>query len=141
MYLSENDLKKGIRGEVLQVITRESENVSQAIEEAQAEVASYLSARYNIAQELEKTPDDQRIVMIVKLVRDIALYNCFNIANPVSIPENRIKSYDNAVKFLRDCQAEKAAIPDLDRLNAGADGTVSSSYIVSGGNAKRNNHI
>jgi phage gp36-like protein len=147
MYLSTEDLKKGIRSEVLQVITRDETNAQQAIVEAQAEVEAYLSARYNIAAEFDKTPpdednpDDERITMVVKLVRDIALYNCFNIANPANIPDNRIKSYDNAVKFLRDCQSEKAAIAQLARLNDDGDGNVSSSYIAFGGNKKRNNQM
>jgi phage gp36-like protein len=144
-YLSVKDLEKGIRGEVLQVITRDASNAEQAIEEAAAEVESYLSARYNIGAELSKTPPDpedpedrdDRITMVVKIVRDIALYNCYNIANPANIPDNRIKSYENAIKFLRDCQAEKAAITQLARLNANDDGTTSSSYINFGGNEKR----
>jgi phage gp36-like protein len=140
-YIGIEDLKKGIRGEVLQVITREEENALQAIAEAQAEVASYLSARYNIAAEFEKGDADERDIMVVKLVRDIALYNCFNIANPASIPENRVKSYDNAIKFLRDCQSEKASLASLQRLKVNEDGTTSSSYVAFGGNPKRNNHI
>ncbi len=143
MYLSIEDLKKGIRPEVLNVIAREEENMVQAIEEAMAEVGSYLCARYDTAYELAKTPDDtSRIKMVVKLVRDIALYNCHNISAPVNIPENRVKSYDSAIKFLRDCQAEKASIPELKRLNTAEDGTVSSNYIsYSGSSPKRNHHI
>lgn len=142
MYLSINDLKKGIRSEVLNVITRDEENIEQAIKEAMTEVESYLSARYEIASELAKTPDDEsRITMIVKLVRDIALYNCHNIAAPVSIPENRVKSYENSIKFLRDCQSEKASISGLKRLNTSEDGTVSSNYIsYSSSSDKRNHH-
>jgi phage gp36-like protein len=144
MYLSVNDLKKGIRGEALNAIARESENILQAIAEAQAEVEGYLSARYDIAAEFKKTPPedgapDTRITMVVKLVRDIAIYNCFNIANPSSVAPTRIDCYDRAVKFLRDCQAEKAAIPELKRLDTDGSGTVSSSYIQYGGNKKRNN--
>lgn len=143
MYLSIEDLKKGIRGEVLNVITREEENAMQAIAEAMAEVESYLSARYDIAAELAKTPSDtSRVTMIVKIVRDIALYNCHNISAPVNIPENRVKSYDNAIKFLRDCQSEKASVPGLKRLNTAEDGTVSSNYIsYSNSSDKRNHHI
>ena len=153
MYLSIDDLKKGIRGEVLSVITREKQNAEQAIAEAMAEVEGYLLARYDIASELAKAPPippeggdvseaDDRIIMVVKLVRDIALYNCHNIAAPVNIPENRVKSYENAIKFLRDCQAEKASISGLKRLNTSADGTVSSNYVsYSGSSPKRNHHI
>ena len=141
MYLSIEDLKKGIRSEVLNVITREEENVLQAIAEAQAEVESYLSARYDIATELAKQPEDtSRIIMVVKLVRDIALYNCHNISAPVNIPENRIKAYDNAVKFLRDCQSEKASIPQLKRLRTGEDGKVLSNYVYYSGSSKKRNH-
>ena len=141
MYLSIDDLKKGIRGEVLSAITREEENVLQAIAEAQAEVEGYLSARYDIATELAKRPDDtSRITMVVKLVRDIALYNCHNISAPVNIPENRVRSYENAVKFLRDCQAEKASIPQLKRLRTGEDGKVSSNYVYYQSSTKKRNH-
>jgi phage gp36-like protein len=143
-YLSINDLKKGIRGEALNAIAREEANMLQAIIEAQAEVEGYLSARYDIAAEFEKNPPednepDTRVIMVVKLVRDIAIYNCYNIANPSSLSQPRIDCYDRAVKFLRDCQAEKASIPELKRLDADSNGTVSSSYIQFGGNKKRNN--
>jgi phage gp36-like protein len=108
-----------------------------------AEVESYLCARYNIAYELAKTPDDtSRNTMVVKLVRDIALYNCHNISAPVNLPDNRIKAYENAVKFLQACQAEKASIPGLNRLITAEDGTVSSNYVsFSTSSDKRNHHI
>lgn len=143
MYLSIEDLQKGIRPEVLSVVARESANMNQAIEEAMAEVEGYLCARYDIAYELAKTPNDSsRIKMVVKLVRDIALYNCHNISGPVNIPENRVKSYDNAIKFLKECQNEKASIPQLKRLKQNQDGSTSSSYIsFNSSSPKRNHHI
>ncbi|MDR3134143.1 MAG: DUF1320 domain-containing protein, partial [Prevotellaceae bacterium] len=142
MYLNVNDLKKGTRGEVLDTITRSSaEVIDQAIEDAQAEVESRLSARYDIAKELQKTAESpDRVTMVVKLIRDIALYNCFSFSAPVNMPESRVKAYDNAIKFLRDAQAEKANIIGLSRLNTNADGTTSSSYVAFGGNEKRNNY-
>jgi phage gp36-like protein len=142
MYLNSDDLKKGIRGEVLTVITRDEQNATQAIAEAQAEVEGYLMARYDIATELAKNPDDERVILVVKLVRDVALYNCYNISAPVNMPENRVKTYENTIKFLRDCQAEKASIPGLPRLKTSADGTVSSNYVsYSGSSPKRTHHI
>ncbi len=140
MYLSIEDLKKGIRPEVLNVIAPDESNMIQAIEEAQAEVEGYLSARYDIATELAKQPEDtNRTIMVVKLVRDIALYNCHNIHAPVNLPENRKTAYESAVKFLRDCQTEKASIPGLNRLRTSEDGTVSSNYVYySSSNPKRN---
>lgn len=142
MYLSIDDLKKGIRGEVLQVLTRDEDNALQAIAEAQTEVASYLSVRYDIESELAKTADDEnRAVMIVKIVRDIALWNCYNIAAPVNIPEIKKTAYDSAIKFLRDCQAEKANVPGLKRLRTGEDGKVSSNYVYYNSNTRRNHHV
>ncbi len=137
MYLQPEDLERGVRGEILSVVTRNTDNVQQAIAEAQAEVESYLTARYDIRAEYAKTGDD-RLPMVVKLVRDIALYNCFNIANPVSMPENRVTAYNNAVKFLKEVQSERASIDGLTRLT-GTTGT--SSYVSFGGNRKRKNQF
>ena len=137
MYLQPEDLERGVRGEILSVVTRSADNVRQAIAEAQAEVESYLTARYDIRAEFAKT-GDSRLPMVVKLVRDIALYNCFNIANPVSMPENRVTAYNNAVKFLKEVQAERASIDGLTRLT-GTTGT--SSYVSFGGNRKRKNQF
>ena len=137
MYLQPEDLERGVRGEILSVVTRNADNVRQAIAEAQAGVESYLTARYDIRAEFAKT-GDSRLPMVVKLVRDIALYNCFNIANPVSMPENRVTAYNNAVKFLKEVQAERASIDGLTRLT-GTTGT--SSYVSFGGNRKRKNQF
>jgi phage gp36-like protein len=142
MYLNISDLKKGMRAEVIETVTRnDCKVVAQAIEDAATEVESYLSARYDIAAELQKDAEQtDRIPMTVKLVRDIALYNIYNYGNPANIPPNRIKGYDGAIAFLKSLQAEKANIPGLQRLNAGAGGT-SSSFILFGGNEKRSNYI
>ncbi|MDR0872181.1 MAG: DUF1320 domain-containing protein [Prevotellaceae bacterium] len=140
MYLSIEDITKGMRAEVLAVITRsDDEVVQQAINEAMAEVTAYLSARYDIAAEFAKTSN--RATMVAKIVRDIAIYNCHCFSAPVNIPKNRETAYENAIKFLRDVQAEKASIPDLARLTTAPDGTVSSNYLYFSGNPKRDHHI
>jgi phage gp36-like protein len=142
MYLNIEDLKKGMLEEDLDAVSRDEINALQAIIEASAEVESYLCARYDIKSELSKQFDDEtRITMVVKLVRDIALFNCCTIATQVNMTEIRVQRYEDAIKFLRDCQAEKASIPDLQRLRT-ADGTVSSNYIsYSSSSVKRNHHI
>jgi phage gp36-like protein len=135
MYLQPEDLERGARGEHIAVVARNVENMNQAIVEAQAEVESYLTARYDIRAEFAKTGRG-RLPMVVKLVRDIALYNCFCIASPVSMPESRVKAYDNAIRYLKEVQAERASIDGLTRLT-GPTGT--SSYVSFGGNRKRKN--
>ena len=70
-YLTIQDLHRGIHREVLSVISRSEDNALHAIAEAQAEVESYLTARYDIRSEWNRSGDD-RCTMVVKLVRDIA---------------------------------------------------------------------
>lgn len=135
MYLQPEDLERGARGEHIAVVARNVENMNQAIVEAQAEVESYLTARYDIRAEFAKT-GDKRLPMVVKLVRDIALYNCFCIASPVSMPESRVTAYNNAIRYLKEVQAERASIDGLTRLT-GTTGI--SSYVSFGGNRKRKN--
>lgn len=134
-YLTIQDLHKGIHRETLSVITRNEDNALQAIAEAQAEVESYLTARYDIRSEWGITGDN-RCVMVVKLVRDIAIYNCYNISNPVNMPDSRRDAYKDAIAFLKEVQAERASIDGLTRLT-GTTGT--SSYVSFGGNKKRKN--
>jgi phage gp36-like protein len=133
MYITVEEIKQGIYAEVLNVITRNTDNVVQAIKEAEAEVASYLSARYDIYTELKKT-GTSRCTMVIKIVRDIAIYNCYNISNPVNMPESRRDTYKDTIKFLQLVQAERASINELERLNGG-----NSNYVAFGGNTKRNN--
>ena len=137
MYLDINDLKHGIHGEMLNVITRYAENAEQAISEAQSEVESYLTARYDIRAEFAKT-GSERSPLVIRLVRDVALYNCFKISNPVNMPEVRRDAYRDTVAFLKDVQAERASIDALTR-RTGTTGT--SSYVSFGGNRKRNNQM
>lgn len=137
MYLDTNDLKHGIHGETLNVITRYAENAEQAISEAQSEVESYLTARYDIRAEFAKT-GSERSPLVIRLVRDVALYNCFKISNPVNMPEVRRDAYRDTIAFLKDVQAERASIDALTR-RTGTTGT--SSYVSFGGNRKRNNQM
>lgn len=134
-YLTIQDLSKGIHREILSVITRNEDNALQAIAEAQAEVESYLTARYDIRSEWSRSGND-RCTMVVKLVRDIAIYNCYNISNPVNMPDSRRDAYKDAIAFLKEVQAERASIDGLTRLT-GTTGT--SSYVSFGGNKKRKN--
>ena len=133
MYLTTTDLEMGIQEEILTVITRNRQKAEQAIADAIAEVRSYLCARYDMDLELAKTGGD-RSPMVVKVVRDIALYNCYGISNPVNMPESRRDAYRDAVAYLKSVQAEHATIEGLVRLNA----ATGSNYVSYGGNPKKN---
>ena len=135
MYFTIEDLKSGIFGEVLVVITRNEENALTAIGDAIHEVSRYITARYDLSQELKKT-GSARCAMVVKLIRDIALYNCYTINNPVGMPETRRKKYEDAISFLKLVQSERAAL-DLPRLYGEQS---PSNFVAFGSNKKRKNH-
>lgn len=135
MYLNTEELTDGIHAESLTAITRgDNSKATQAIEDAMAMVRSYLCVRYDIEAEYAKT-GNARDGMTVKLVRDIAIYYCYEGSSPVNMPETREKAYDDAIAFLKSVQAEKAAMPGLLRL----DGSRGSNYVKFGGNRKRRN--
>lgn len=135
MYLTTEELTDGIHAESLTAITRgDDTKAAQAITDAMAMVRSYLCVRYDIEAEYAKT-GATRDGMTVKLVRDIAIYYCYEGSSPVNMPETRQKAYDDAIAFLKSVQAEKAAMPGLARL----DGNRGSNYVKYGGNRKRRN--
>ena len=135
MYITIEELKEGIHAEALNAITRGDGNkAGQAIEDAMAMVRSFLCVRYDIDAEFAKN-GNARDGRTVKLVRDIAIYYCYEGSSPVNMPETRQKAYDDAIAFLKSVQAEKAAMPGLTRL----DGTKGSNYVKYGGNRKRRN--
>jgi phage gp36-like protein len=135
MYISVEELTSGIHSEALAAITRGDDlKAVQAIVDAMAMVRSYLCVRYDIEAEYAKTGAG-RDSMTVKLVRDIAIYYCYEGSSPVNMPETRKDAYDNAVKFLERVQAEKASMNGLTRL----DGSKGSNYVKYGGNRKRRN--
>ena len=137
MYLTTDDLNKGIYPEVLQVLSRSMDNVNQAIVEATDEVVGYLSARYDMDVELLKTGTNRNTTTI-KLIREIAIYNCYKISNPVNMPESRIQVYKDTVSFMVRIQSGKVAIPGLIYLSDKTE--KGSSYIKSGGSPLRHNH-
>lgn len=135
MYITVEELTDGIHAESLTAITRgDNSKATQAIEDAMAMVRSYICVRYDIEAEYAKT-GAARDGMTVKLVRDIAIYYCYEGSSPVNMPETREKAYDDAIAFLKSVQAEKAAMPGLLRL----DGSRGSNYVKFGGNRKRRN--
>ncbi len=135
MYISIEELSAGIHAESLEAITRgDSNKAEQAIKDAMSMVRSYLCVRYDIDAEFGRH-GNERDGMAVKLVRDIAIYYCYEASSPVNMPETKQKAFDDSIAFLKNVQAEKAAMPGLERL----DGTSGSNYVKYGGNRKRRN--
>lgn len=139
MYMDYNDLLNGAWGETLQVLQREQANALQAILDAQGEVKAYLFRLYDIDSELLKTPADHRCDFLVKLIRDIAIYNIYSIASPSMMNETKRLKYEDAIAFLSKVQAQKAFIPDLPPLSSDKKDTGGTYGIYFGTNTRRDN--
>ncbi len=135
MYLTKQDIEKGAYPEVVAVLSRNDTNIENAINEATSEVRAYLTGRYDMDAEYSQV-GDQRNAMVVKLVREIALWNIYSGSNPVNISETRVINYEKTIKLLQNIQNEKASIDGLARK----DISTGSNYIKFGGNTKRKNH-
>jgi len=138
-YINQSDIEgAGMYPEILKVLSREPEYITTAITDAEAEVKAYLTARYEVDQEYAKTGTN-RNTLLVKIVRDVAIYNVYNISNPVNMPDSRVQNYRDKIAFLKEVQAERASIDGLTRRSDATNG--GSSYIKFGGNSPRSNHF
>ncbi len=138
MYISKDDVLLGIYAEHLGVLSRNDENIDNAIIEAELEVKSYLTSRYDMDLELSKT-GNARNRLVVKFVRTIAIWNIYQIGSKVNIPESREKDYNNVIANLKLIQSEKSSIDGLERKTDSTNG--GSNYIKFGGNKPRTNHF
>lgn len=138
MYLTISDLQNGIQPEILSVVTRSSDNAARAISDAIDMAKSYLATRYDTDAEFARSADD-RAPVVVKLVRDIAIYYCLQYHGMVEINEPRRTAYDDAIRYLEAARSEKVVVPGLIRLTGSRPSQ--SSYVRHGGNKKRNNQF
>lgn len=136
MYLTRADIETGIYAETLDNLIRKEDDLLQAISEAIDEVKGFLSARYNIDLEFNKS-GSSRIPRVVQLTRDIAIYNCYKLSNPANMPDIRQQIYKDATKALQRIQGEQESIPGLTRLEGSAGG---SNYVSYGGQKPRRNN-
>jgi phage gp36-like protein len=112
MYLDPAELNKVLYEELQEAITRgDAEIVSTHINDAMAFVQSKLSQKYDLVAEYAKR-GKQRHSLIVKYVRDVAVYYCYDLAE--TVPMKRNKAYDDAVKFLDDAKKGDIIIAGLD---------------------------
>jgi len=134
-YSTQTDLLEQIsESELIQLTddadagTVDSDAVSRAIVDADAEIDGYCGSRYDVP--FSSTP-----VMIRKISVDISIYNLY--ARRMGAPEDRKERYDNALRFLRDVGKGVISLggdaPDIDD-DAGPDiSVVKSDRIFSSG--------
>lgn len=100
-FLTEPDYAVQVRAEIKTLITQGSPAALQKAElAAQAEMESYLNARYNVASIFEAENEDRNPIVMLYLI-DIVLYHLHSNISPRNIPELRGIRYDAAIKWLR----------------------------------------
>lgn len=107
-YCTPADILGIISEETLIQLTDDDDNgsvdmdkVDAAIADADAEVNGYCGARYGV-------PFSPVPAIVKKLSTDIAIYNLFALRE--SVPDPRVKRYDNAIKFLTQVAAGKISL-------------------------------
>lgn len=121
-FITKIDFSDALFREIRDTITRFSDTLLlNASLRAEQEIISRLSAKYDIVPELAKTGTD-RNQMLVGLCVDMAIY--FLYKTQETIPNIRVKAYDDAVALLRDLAKGLANLPGVDPAPTEGDGAV-----------------
>ncbi|MDP3679764.1 MAG: DUF1320 family protein [Flavobacterium sp.] len=137
-FLNDNDYKKQIREWIKNVINYNDATVQEDCElAAQAEMETYLNARYDIAAIFNTAQEaSARNRLIVLYLVDITLYHMFSNISPDMIPVLRETRYKAAITWCKDV-AKGTLSPILPEKDIEAPGTVQA--FAHGGNNKYNN--
>ena len=111
-FITQEDFKVVSSESSLKAITgADPDNISNAIAEAQEEVAGYLRPKYD-TDRIFATEGNGRNRQLVMYTADIALYNMIaSLPNRMGY-ETRKERYERAIKWLEGVQAGKI-VPDL----------------------------
>lgn len=138
MYIQKIDFSQAIFREIRETISRYSDSLlTQCSLRAEEEVRSRLAARYDIGQELSKTGDN-RNAMLVGLTVDIAIYYMYKTQE--SIPNIRVKAYDDAVAILKDLASGLASLSNIPLAATDGEAVVAGT-IAFGSRIQRNNDM
>lgn len=115
MFLTEADYNVQVRTEIKNLLTGgSSETLEKAELAAQAEMESYLRARYDVAEIFNKTGAERHPVIIMYMI-DVVLYHLHSNISPRNVPQLRMDRYDAAIKWLTMVSKEQIN-PDLPLL-------------------------
>lgn len=131
-FLSEADYSVQIKADVLTIV-KNTDALPNAELMAQAEMESFLNARFDVAQIFNKTADQRNPVVLMYLI-DLTLYHIHSNISPRNIPELRGIRYEAAITWLKMVASGKINpdLPTKDEDNADY-------YINLGGNTKYSN--
>lgn len=132
-FITQEDFKVVSSEASLKAITgADPDNVSNAIAEAQEEVAGYLRPKYD-TDRIFATQGDERNRQLVMYTADIALYNMTaSLPNRMGY-ETRKERYERAVKWLEGVQAGKI-VPDLPAATDESGNDISQGGVLAYGN-------
>jgi phage gp36-like protein len=133
-FLTKDDFSSAIRSNVLDdIINFEDSRINVAVDDAVDLMAGYLSARYDVALIFAHTGTG-RNKTIVRICKDIALYDLHSNINPRKIPKLRYDRYADAIEWL-----EKVRAQEINPIGLEVPVDNTKSYIKFGGNTKRRN--
>ncbi|TKT89484.1 phage protein Gp36 family protein [Dyadobacter frigoris] len=135
MFIISTDLSTGLYTEIKNLLARFSEvMILTACKAAEREIEDYLSRRYLIRPELEKTGEtrDQLLVMIG---RDIAIYHLYSVAE--TIPAKVSDRYSDAIRILKDYASGEMALTGVAAAPDPGIGTPDGNQIGFGGRPPR----
>lgn len=114
-FVTDDDLRAVIRDQILNNLVDQDNTLKQlAISEAISKVKMYLRTRYDV-EGIFEAEGEERNMMVVALVRDMALFYMSKRQNPRAVPEHIKDVHDEAIRVLVDIQNGKAN-PDLPPL-------------------------
>lgn len=132
-FITQEDFKVVSSEASLKAITgADPDNISNAIAEAQEEVAGYLRPKYD-TDRIFATEGDGRNRQLVMYTTDIALYNMIaSLPNRMGY-ETRKERYERAIKWLEGVQADKI-VPDLPIATDDTGNDISQGGVLAYGN-------
>lgn len=135
MFLDKKDLSDSLDYSIRDMLAKSSDPVILShCQTAESVVESYLSRRYLIRPELEKTGGN-RNKLLLSVARDLAIYYLYN--NSEQIPNIRVKNYDNAIKILDDFKAGDIMLPGVPAASGPEEGSPDANAISYGGRPPR----
>lgn len=125
-FVDIKDYDASVHREILDALVRDDETLVEICEDrAIAEMRGYLSKRYD-CNSIFSASGEERNLLILMMVIDIAVYHIFCIHNPQKLSQVRKDRYERAVEWMKAVANEEVSIdgapllPEEDRARKAA---------------------
>lgn len=140
MFITKPDLGGTLQPEIRDLIARFHDAIiAEKCTVAEAEIETWLCAKYNIRPELEKTSDTRNKLLFQTAV-DIAIYHLYVLAG-TAIPNIRVKRYEDAIRRLEWLAKGTIVLPGVPPAPDDGPGAPLVGNIAWGSNTKRDNTL